>query len=175
VHARLSAARRLVAEYVGTALLVAMVVGSGIAADRLGDSDGLALLVDAFATGAGLVALILALGPVSGAHFNPAVTVTDALLGGLSWRLAGGYVAVQAAGGGVLLHLVDVVREPGVTLARTLSDTFTGIRPADAVASVPAQLAGAVAATALMRWLYPSLADAADDVVVPAGGDTTAS
>jgi glycerol uptake facilitator-like aquaporin len=73
--------RRLAAEAVGTAFLVAVVVGSGIAGARLSNSAGLALLINAFATGAGLVALILALGPISGAQFNPAVTLCDAWLG----------------------------------------------------------------------------------------------
>lgn len=78
-------ARRSTAEGVGTALLVAIVVGSGIFAQRLSPDDlGIQLLENSVATGAGLVALILALGPVSGAHFNPVVSVADRLLGGLS-------------------------------------------------------------------------------------------
>lgn len=92
-------ARRLVAECLGTALLLATVVGSGIMAERLcGGNVGLALLANALATGAGLVALILTFGPVSGAHFNPAVTLADAALGGLPWRHVPGYVAAQVAG-----------------------------------------------------------------------------
>ena len=84
--------RRASAEVVGTALLVAIVIGSGIAAQRLSPGDvGLQLLENSTATGAGLVALILALGPVSGAHFNPVVTLADRVLGGISTRDAGVY------------------------------------------------------------------------------------
>src|SRR5947209_8150165 len=96
--------RRTVAEFLGTAFLVAAVVGSGIMAERLAAGNvALALLANAIATGAGLVALILAFGPVSGAHLNPAVTLCDALLGGLPWRDAGAYAVAQGAGafGGV--------------------------------------------------------------------------
>jgi glycerol uptake facilitator-like aquaporin len=91
--------RRLTAESVGTALLLATVVGSGIMGERLaGGSVGLALLANTIATGAVLVALILAFGPISGAHFNPAVTLADASQGGLAWREAGAYVVVQVVG-----------------------------------------------------------------------------
>ncbi len=93
-------ARRLTAEAVGTGLLVAVVVGSGIAAQRLSPDDvGLQLLENSIATGAGLVALILAFGAVSGAHFNPVVTLADRLLGGLTSVEAGAYAAAQVAGG----------------------------------------------------------------------------
>ena len=93
-------ARRVSAEAVGTALLVAIVVGSGIAAQRLSPGDvGLQLLENSIATGAGLVALILAIGPVSGAHFNPVVTLADRLLGGTSTRDAGAYMVAQVVGG----------------------------------------------------------------------------
>ena len=92
--------RCLVAEAVGTAMLAAIVVGSGIFAQRLSPGDeGLQLLENSTATVLGLVALILAFGPVSGAHFNPVVTLADRLLGGLSSRWALAYVAVQVAGG----------------------------------------------------------------------------
>ncbi len=92
-------ARRATAEFVGTAVLVAVVVGSGIAAQRLSPGDtGLQLLENSVATGAGLVALILAFGAVSGAHFNPVVTMVDRLLGGTSSRDACAYVAAQFAG-----------------------------------------------------------------------------
>jgi len=226
--------RRFVAEFVGTAFLLAVVVGSGIAGERLSDTAGIALLINAFATGAGLVALILALGPASGAHFNPAVTVCDAWLGGLPWREAAGYVAAQVLGAiagvmsanamynqplidvshkiratgvlrfsemiasfGLLLVIWGCVRagregitafavgayiaagyfftsstsfaNPAVTLARSMTDTFTGIRPIDVVTFVPAQFIGAFAATALMRWLYPSVTAVAGDAVVPHG------
>jgi arsenate reductase len=92
-------ARRASAEAVGTALLVAIVVGSGIAAQRLTPNDtGLQLLENALATGAGLVALILAFGSVSGAHFNPVVTLADRLLGGTTTRDGCAYVVAQVAG-----------------------------------------------------------------------------
>jgi glycerol uptake facilitator-like aquaporin len=92
-------ARRLVAEGLGTTLLLATVVGSGIMGERLaGGNVAMALLANALATGAGLLALILMLGPISGAHFNPAVTLADAALGGLRWRDAAGYLAVQVGG-----------------------------------------------------------------------------
>src|SRR5689334_23838069 len=92
--------RRASAEAVGTGLLVAIVVGSGIAAQRLSPGDvGLQLLENSIATGAGLIALILAIGPVSGAHFNPVVTLADRVLGGISTRDAGVFVVAQVAGG----------------------------------------------------------------------------
>jgi glycerol uptake facilitator-like aquaporin len=91
--------RRATAEAVGTAFLVAIVVGSGIYAQRLSPDDvGLQLLENSIATGAGLVALILAFGAVSGAHFNPIVTMADRLLGGMSTRDAGVYVVAQVVG-----------------------------------------------------------------------------
>jgi glycerol uptake facilitator-like aquaporin len=93
-------ARRLTAEAVGTGFLVAAVVGSGIAAERLSPNDvGLQLLENALATGAALVALILAFGSISGGHFNPVVTLADRLLGGMTGGEAGAYVAVQITGG----------------------------------------------------------------------------
>ena len=93
-------ARRLTAEAVGTGFLVAAVVGSGIAAQRLSPNDvGLQLLENAFATGAALVALILAFGSVSGAHFNPVVTLADRLLGGMASGEAAAYVVAQVIGG----------------------------------------------------------------------------
>ncbi|MGH9111361.1 MAG: MIP/aquaporin family protein [Acidimicrobiales bacterium] len=92
-------ARRLTAEAVGTGLLVAVVVGSGIAAQRLSPGDGgIQLLESSVATGAGLVALIIAFGPVSGAHFNPVVTLADRLFGGLPTGDAVGYVTAQVVG-----------------------------------------------------------------------------
>ena len=91
--------RRASAEAVGTAFLVAVVVGSGIAAQRLSPNNvGLQLLENSTATGAALVALILALGPISGAHFNPVVTMADRILGGMSTRDSGVYVMCQIAG-----------------------------------------------------------------------------
>jgi glycerol uptake facilitator-like aquaporin len=92
-------ARRLAAEAVGTALLLAGVVGSGIMGERLaGGNLAIALLANTLATGAVLVALILAFGPISGAHFNPAVTLTDAWKGGLPWGEVPGYVTAQVVG-----------------------------------------------------------------------------
>src|SRR5437764_5813032 len=93
-------ARRLLAELIGTALLVMAVVGSGIAAQRLSPGDvGLELFENAAATAAALVAIILAVGPVSGAHLNPVVTLADRLLGGMSTADAAGYGVAQVAGG----------------------------------------------------------------------------
>lgn len=219
-HHRPDLARRAVAEAVGTALLLAAVVGSGIMAARLaGGQEALALLANTIATGGALVALILAFGPISGAHFNPAVTLADAWRGGFPWREAPAYIAAQVVGafagvaaantmfsepvffasrharqGGAQLlsefvatfGLLAVIwgcarlREgtvafavggyitaaywftastsfanPAVTLARSASDTFAGIRPADAPGFILAQLIGAIAATALFRWLTP--------------------
>jgi glycerol uptake facilitator-like aquaporin len=94
-----SLARRAVSEFVGTAFLLATVVGSGIMAEKLaGGNVAIALLANTVATGAGLVALILTFGPVSGAHFNPAVTLADASQGGLSWRDVPAYFGAQIAG-----------------------------------------------------------------------------
>jgi glycerol uptake facilitator-like aquaporin len=103
-------ARRLVAEGVGTAFLLAAVVGSGIMGERLaGGSVGLALLANSVATGAALVALILALGPISGAHFNPAVTLAEASQGGLAWRDAHRYVCAQVVGAVVGVSIGNVM------------------------------------------------------------------
>jgi len=94
-----SLSRRIVAEATGTAMLLAAVVGSGIMADQLsGGNQGIALLANTIATGAALVALILAFGSVSGAHFNPAVTLADASQGGLAWRDVPGYAIAQCIG-----------------------------------------------------------------------------
>ena len=98
--------RRAVAEGLGTALLLAAVVGSGIMGERLaGGNVAIALLANTIATGATLVVLVLTFGPVSGAHFNPAVTVADASQGGTSWRDVPAYVTAQVVGamGGVLV------------------------------------------------------------------------
>lgn len=109
-HDRVSPARRGVAEAVGTGLLLATVVGSGIMAERLADGNvALALLANALATGAMLVVLILVFAPISGAHFNPAVTLTEAWQGGLRWRAVPGYLTAQLAGafaGVALAHLM---------------------------------------------------------------------
>ncbi|MFZ0589004.1 MAG: MIP/aquaporin family protein, partial [Bryobacteraceae bacterium] len=215
-------ARRIATEGVGTAFLLAAIVGSGIMGERLaGGNVAIALLANTLATGATLVTLILAFGPISGAHFNPAVTLADASQGGLAWREVPGYLAAQLAGaftgvaaahlmfgqavfsasrhvraGGAQLFsefvatfgLLCVIwgcarrgssavpfavgayitgaywftastsfANPAVTLARSASDTFAGIRPVDAPGFIVAQLTGAAAATALFRWLVPAL------------------
>jgi glycerol uptake facilitator-like aquaporin len=91
--------RRLVSEALGTAFLLAIVIGSGIMGERLaGGNIALALLANTVATGAGLVPLLLTFGPISGAHLNPAVTLADAALGGRPWREVPAYVAAQVAG-----------------------------------------------------------------------------
>jgi len=216
-------AQRLTAEAVGTALLLAAVVGSGIMGERLaGGNVAIALLANTLATGAVLVALILTFGPISGAHFNPAVTLTDAWHGGLAWGEVPGYVVVQLIGafvGVALAHLmfehplfalslhqrtgaaqllsefvatfglVTVIRgcgqrqatafavgayiaaaywftastsfaNPAVTLARAATDTFAGIRPADAPGFIVAQVLGAATAAGLFAWLRPAAAEA---------------
>jgi glycerol uptake facilitator-like aquaporin len=231
-----TSARRLAAEAVGTCFLLAAVVGSGVMGERLaGGNVAVALLANTLATGAALVALILTFGPVSGAHFNPAVTLCDASQGGLAWREVPGYLVAQVAGafagvaaahvmfglplysasrharaGGAQLFsefvatfgLLSVVwgcarvrtaavpfavaayvfaaawftastsfANPAVTLSRAASDTFAGIRPADAPGFIAAQLLGAAAATALFRWLVPALSMDAGAVVLPHGED----
>src|SRR6266508_6909065 len=102
--------RKAAAEAVGTALLLATVVGSGIMGERLsGGNVAIALLANTLATGAGLVALILTFGAISGAHFNPAVTVADASQGGLAWKDVLPYVVAQLAGafaGVALAHIM---------------------------------------------------------------------
>jgi glycerol uptake facilitator-like aquaporin len=213
-------ARRYLAEGLGTALLLAVVVGSGIMAERLaGGNVALALLANALATGAGLAALILAFGTLSGAHFNPVVTLSEAWQRNMPRREAGPYIAAQVAGAvlgvaaahamfglapfqasehvrtgaaqwwsefvatfGLLGVIVGTSRSrphatpfavalyitaaywftsstsfanPAVTVARTLTNTFAGIRPADAAGFLIAQLLGGAAATALFCWLYP--------------------
>jgi len=112
-------ARRATAEAVGTALLVAIVVGSGIAAQRLSPTNiGLELLENSIATGAGLIALILALGPVSGAHFNPVVTMADRILGGTSTSDAAVYIVVQIVGACVGAMVANLMFDlPAVTIS----------------------------------------------------------
>jgi glycerol uptake facilitator-like aquaporin len=105
---------KLTAEFLGTAFLVAAVVGSGIMGERLaGGNIAIALLANTIATGAALVALILTFGPISGAHLNPAVSFADALEGGLPWLEAGAYALAQCAGGlagAVVAHLMFGLR-----------------------------------------------------------------
>ena len=111
--------RRLLAEFLGSAFLAAVVVGSGIAAQRYSPGNtGLELLENAAATAAGLFAIILMFGPVSGAHFNPVVSFADAVFGGLSWRDAAAYLPAQVAGcigGAVLANLMFAL--PAVSIS----------------------------------------------------------
>lgn len=223
--------RRLTAEFTGTLFLLATVVGSGIMAERLAAGNmALALLANTLATAGALIALILTFGPISGAHFNPAVTLADASQRGIPWRDVPPYLAAQIAGAftgvaaahlmfglplftasthirsgpaqifsefvatfGLLAVIWGVVRHrssavpfavaayitaaywftastsfanPAVTLARAFSDTFAGIRPADALPFVAAQLAGAFAATWLFSWLTPNLPVAAKNILL---------
>ncbi|GAA3381678.1 aquaporin [Cryptosporangium minutisporangium] len=112
--------RPLLAEGLGSALLAALVVGSGIAAQQLSDDVGLQLLENAAATAAGLFAIILMFGPVSGAHFNPVVSLADAAFGGLPWRTAAAYVPVQIVGcvaGAVLANAMFA--QPAVSVSGT--------------------------------------------------------
>lgn len=217
---RNSLSRRLAAEWMGTAFLVAAVVGSGIMGERLsGGNVALALLVNTVATGAALVALILALGPISGAHFNPVVSLAVAWDGAIAWKELPGYVVSQVFGGvsgtiaahlmfglpvvslsnhvrsgpaqvfsefvatfGLLAVILGCSRaqsratafavgsyiaaaywftastsfaNPAVTIARSLSNTFSGIRPADSPGFIAAQLVGGFAATLIFRWFSP--------------------
>ena len=211
------ARRRLAAEALGTAFLVGTVVGSGIMADALSADDAVSLLGNTIPTGAILFVLITILGPVSGAHFNPAVTMVFALRRDIAAGLAAGYVAAQVAGGilgSLVAHamfelpvlqvsatvrtgggqwLAEVVAtfglvaailgglrfrpaavpalvglyitaaywftastsfaNPAVAIARSLTDTFSGIRPVDVPAFVLAELAGAALALGVMGWL----------------------
>jgi glycerol uptake facilitator-like aquaporin len=111
--------RRLLAEFLGSAFLAAAVIGSGIAAQRLSPGEtGLELLENAAATAAGLFAIILMFGPVSGGHFNPVVSFVDAAFGGLSWRAAAAYLPVQVTGcigGAVIANLMFAL--PAVTIS----------------------------------------------------------
>ena len=210
--------RRLVAEFVGTAFLLATVIGSGIMAETLSpDNVGVALLGNTIATAAMLVVLILIYGPVSGAHFNPAVTLAFAVRREISIRDTAAYIPVQVAGalgGAMLAHVMfdyplifasqhartgigqwtgelvatfslvatifgclrwrpDAVpyavglaiaggywytsstsfANPAVTIARSLTDTFSGIVPAHMPAFIVAQIAGALLAVILFGWL----------------------
>jgi len=227
----MSLSRKVVAEALGTLLLLAAVVGSGIMGERLsGGNVAITLLANSIATGATLVAIILAFGGISGAHFNPAVTIAVAMERGLKWtevpaymlgQLVGGlsgvatahimfgepiFVASQhvRAGGAQVFSefiatfgLLSVIwgcsrirsealpfavgayitgaywftastsfANPAVTLARSFTNTFSGIRPADAPAFIIAQLIAAVAATWIWAWLSPSLPEIAKDVIV---------
>jgi glycerol uptake facilitator-like aquaporin len=129
-------ARRLTGEFIGTALLLIAVVGSGIAASRLSPDDiGLQLLENASATAAALVAIILALGPVSGAHLNPVVTVADRVFGGMTTAEAGAYMAAQVAGGVAGVVVANLMFElPAVELATTVRSS-PGLWLAEVVAT----------------------------------------
>lgn len=224
--------RRVAAEFLGSGFLVAAVVGSGIMGERLSNGNvALALLCNTIATGAVLVALIFTFGSVSGAHFNPVVTLSDAVEKGIRWADAPAYFTSQILGGisgAVVAHLMfglpvvsvshhdrsgaaQVFSEfiatfgllsviwgcsrirstavpfavgayitsaywftastsfanPAVTIARSMSDTFSGIRPADVPPFLLAQFVGAICATLLFRWLIPNLPSAAERVVLP--------
>lgn len=226
-----SLARRVVAEFAGTLFLLAAIVGSGIMGTQLApENPALILLVNSTATGAALIAIILAFGPVSGAHLNPAVTLADAWQGGIAWRETPAYLLAQFSGAfagvaaahlmfglplfsastharsgptqlfseflatfGLLAVIWGCVRlrpsavpyavgtyiaaaywftsstsfaNPAVTLARSATNSFTGIRLEDVPGFLLAQLAGAFAATLLFRWLTPSLGTAASAVLV---------
>src|SRR5436305_4770388 len=115
---RVNLARRMVAEAVGTAMLLAAVVGSGIMGERLaGGNVGIALLANTIATGAALIALILTFGPISGAHFNPAVTLADASQGGLAWRDVPAYIIAQVLGALIGVACANVMFELSVFFA----------------------------------------------------------
>jgi glycerol uptake facilitator-like aquaporin len=236
---RPSLGRRALAEGVGTAFLLATVVGSGIMAERLcGGNLALALLANAIATGAGLVALILTFAGISGAHFNPVITVADASQGALARRDVVPYLVAQLIGafaGVALAHLmfetpifsasrharaglgqlageftatfglVSVIRgcartrpsatpfavaayitaaywftsptsfaNPAVTLARAATDSFAGIRPADAQGFIVAQALGAASATLLFRWLAPAAPALADGALTTSDEENAA-
>jgi len=214
-------------------MLLVAVVGSGIMAERLSQGNvALALLANALATGGALVALILAFGPISGAHLNPAVTLADASQGGMPWREVPAYLLAQLLGaflgvaiahgmfglsvfeasthfrGGGAQVLGEAVAtfgllcviwgssrarpgmvafavaayitgaywftsstsfaNPAVTLARAATNTFAGIRPVDVPGFLAGQAVGALAATALFRWLAPrAVAEAAPKILTP--------
>jgi len=235
---RNSLSRRFAAEWIGTAFLVAAVVGSGIMGERLSDGNvALALLVNTIATGAALVALILTLGPISGAHFNPVVSLAAAWDGAMAWKECPGYVISQVSGGvcgtiaahlmfglpavslshhvrsgpaqvfsefvatfGLLAVILGCSRaqpratafavgsyiaaaywftastsfaNPAVTIARSLSDTFSGIRATDSPAFIAAQLAGGFVAVLIFRWLSPIPRATRQEGTVAAGTETS--
>ena len=127
---------RLLAEFVGTAFLVAGVVGSGIMAERLTDDDGLRLLQNAFATAGVLAALILALGPASGGHFNPVVTMADRIFGGITTGAAAVYVAAEVTGGIAGVVVANVMFDLPVVEWATTSRTGANLWLAEAVATL---------------------------------------
>jgi glycerol uptake facilitator-like aquaporin len=150
-------ARALVAEAIGTALLVATVIGSGIMAERLsGGSVALALLANTLATGAILVVLITTLGPLSGAHFNPVVSLVMALRRALPWASLAPYMAAQIIGGAAGAVLANLMFDlPPVTLSETVRGG-TGQLLSEAVATftlIGAILGGLAFAPATIPWL----------------------
>lgn len=212
--------RRTAAEFFGTMFLLAAVVGSGIMGDRLAAGNAaVALLANTLATSAALIAIILAFGPISGAHLNPAVSLADAWVGGIRWSEAPAYIAAQMSGafaGVAVAHLMfglslfsvsthvrsgpaqafsefvatfgllaiiwgcartrpaavpvavgtyiagaywftasTSFANPAVTLARSFSNTFAGIRFIDSPAFIAAEFAGAFCATLIFKWLLP--------------------
>lgn len=224
--------RRLLAEFIGTAALLAAIVGSGIHAERLTDDVGLQLTINVIGTAGALTALILALGPRSGAHFNPAITLADLVLGGMTRVAAALYIGAQLVGafGGVLianlmfglgaveqsenirtgggvflgeavamfglvLVVFGVVRagrsqiaaftvgayiaaamlftsstsfaNPAVTVARSITDSFTGIAWGDVPLFLGAQAVGLAVGIAAVLALYPHIGEVADEAVVP--------
>lgn len=155
-------ARPIVAEGLGTALLVAVVVGSGIAAQRLSPGQtGLQLLENSLATGAGLVALILAFGSVSGAHFNPVVSLVDGFLGGLGWTAVLAYIGAQVVGACVGCMAANLMFDLDAVILSTTTRSSGGIW----LAFVAFQLIGGAFAVAVSLFLHPDLDP--DDVVVP--------
>jgi glycerol uptake facilitator-like aquaporin len=131
-----SIARRMTGEFIGTAMLVAAVIGSGIMASQLSPGDvGLQLLENAVATGAALVAIILAVGPVSGAHLNPVVSLADALFNGLSLPEVAGYVAAQFAGGAFGAVVANLMFSLPAVEISTTQRSSGGLWLAEAVAT----------------------------------------
>ena len=180
--------RRLAAEALGTGLLVAVIVGSGIAAAKLSPGDvGLQLLENALVTAAGLAVIILLVGPVSGAHLNPVVSIADWWIGrrrGSGLRLAhlGAYAAAWglARSGRATLSAPAVgayigaaywftastsFANPAVTIGRMFSDTFAGIAPSSVPPFIAAQLVGAAVGVLVVLYLYPEVQVATDKSV----------
>jgi arsenate reductase len=127
--------RRIVAEALGTAFLLAGIVGSGIAAQRLSDDVGLQMLINAVATAATLIAVIFSIGPVSGAHLNPAVTLVDRWFGGLSNREASGYILAQLVGGAIGVIAANVMFDLDPVTLSTTSRTGAHLWLAEFVAT----------------------------------------
>ena len=167
--------RRLLAELLGSAFLAAVVIGSGIAAQQLSPHEiGLELFENAAATAAGLYAIILMFGPVSGGHFNPVVSFVDASFGGITRRDALAYVPAQA--GGCVLGAIAanaIFAKAAISIGRIFSNTFAGIAPASVPGYIVAQAAGGAIAILAIRALYPDItpAEAADVLLPPSDTD----